>query len=275
MTTDPSATGPGSTFKPQEATVAGTYAALRGSKNPLDPSRTAGDGIAKEVPNVDLVVEENAAALVRAVEHLARAGHDRFADLGGGIPEQELDRRKLPDLCMVAARHQPGRRWLMLDSDVLAIMHSTQLYGKLPGMAVVQQDLRRTDAVVKALEAHLGHDKPIVAILGAVLHFLTDHEVTALMAALRTFLPPGSVVVVTHATSTGVDPDMVVNGSARYEKETGVPIYLRAKEDITAYADGLELLPPGVVPTPSFLPPRPEGPPPKEAPYFLMWMARK
>lgn len=265
--------GPGSTFT-TSATPAGTYAGLRGSKDALPAARAAAGKVTDAVKDAPVVIEENAAALVRAVRHLAADGHTRFADLGGGPPMQGMDARKLPDLCVVAAQEQPATRWLLLDSDVIALMHARASIGRLPGVAVIKEDLRNTDQVIAALDEHLGLDNPIVVILGAVVHFLDDHEAGRVMRALRERLAAGSVVVVTHLTSTGVDPDMVTAGKAAYEAAHGIPIYPRTREEITALAAGLTILEPRVVPTVDFLPPE-EGPPPTPAPHFLMWMAER
>jgi S-adenosyl methyltransferase len=265
-------TGPGSTFDPTNATPAGTYAELRGSKEALPASRGAAAKVAGSVDKVHEVVQENAEALVRAVRHLAAAGHTRFADLGGGPPMHGMDARNLPDLCVVAVQEQPERRWLLLDSDVIAITHARASIGRLPGVAVVHEDLRNTTEVVAALDQHLGLDEPIAVILGAVLHFLSNEEAAGVMGMLRERLAAGSVVVVTHATSTGVDPDMVKQGQADYEHAHGIRIYVRTREEISALAVGLTIGEPGVVPTIDFLPSG-EGMPRREAPHFLMWMA--
>jgi hypothetical protein len=186
------------------ATPAGTYASLRGSKNALGAAHRAGGKLAQDIPNVNEVVKENAAALVRVVGRLASEGHRLFADLGGGQPVQGMDARKLPELYEVARQRQEDLRWLLLDSDIVAVTHARASIGRLPGVAVVQEDLRHPTKVLEAIDTHLGLDRPIVVILGAVLHFLTEQEVAELMYPLRELLVPGSVVVATHVTSTGV-----------------------------------------------------------------------
>lgn len=97
MTTD-SSSGPGSSFNPAIAVPSRTYAAFRGaSKDAFPADREAASELRKALDGmqVDEVIRENAAALVRAVDFLAQE-HLQFADLGGGRPMQGLDQRKLP-----------------------------------------------------------------------------------------------------------------------------------------------------------------------------------
>jgi hypothetical protein len=224
---------------------------------------------------VDEVVKENAAALVRVVDRLASDGHKLFADLGGGQPVQGMDARKLPDLYEATRQQQEDLRWLLLDSDIVAVTHGRASIGRLPGVAVVQEDLRRPTKVLKAIDTHVGLERPIVIILGAVLHFLTEQEIAELMYPLWDHLVLGSVVVATHVTSTGMDPETVAKSTATYEAEHGVSIYPRTRDAIASLAGPFAIRKPGVVRTIDFLP-DPEGLPPVEkAPHFLMWMAER
>ncbi|GAA3251155.1 SAM-dependent methyltransferase [Nonomuraea helvata] len=271
MTTQ--STGPGSTFDPSTATPSRTYASLRGAPNDaLAADREAVAELRNAIEKVDEVVRENAEALVRAVRYLASVGYDQFADLGGGRPLQGLDARKLPDLAAVAAQERPGMRWLLIDSDITAITAGRAI---LRGIAETEQvDLRDPTKVLKALDVHLDLNRPVIVILGAVLHFLTDWEATQLMTALWGDLPTGSMVLVTHVTSTGVEPEMVARGKASYEARHSIRIYPRTEEEITGLAGRFVIREPGVVATVDFMPSLDELAP-KEAPHFLMWMAER
>ncbi|GGO63256.1 SAM-dependent methyltransferase [Nonomuraea cavernae] len=267
--------GPGSTFDSSVTTPATTYAALRGSKGVLPAARAAGEELNKALGGVvDIVTLENAFALGRAVQHAAEQGHTLFADLGGGIPIQKSDSWGLPDLYDIASGVQPGLRWLLVDSDHLAIVYGRALVGRNPNVHVDRQDLRRLPEVLTLLDLHLGVKQKIVVILGAVLHFMTDQEAAALISALHEHLVPGSLVVVTHVTSTGMLPEDAARGKEVYERLNGVEIYLRSEDEITALAGPFAIQPPGVVRTIDFMPPQ-EGPPAEEAPHFLMWMAER
>ncbi|MFF0771002.1 SAM-dependent methyltransferase [Nonomuraea wenchangensis] len=271
----PDSTAPGSSFDPNRATPASTYAALRDSKDVLRAARDSADTLASDIQHLREIVRENASALVRAVRHTAKLGYTRFADLGGGMPASSHDATRLPDLAVVAAGHAPDRRWLLIDSDVVAIMHGRATIGRLPGVEVADPlDLRDTKRLMKALHEQLGLDEPTVVILGAVLHFLDDAEADHLMWALYDVLPADSLALVTHVTSDGLDEETVTRWAGLYEAHNHVPIHVRSKTEVTRLAGRFDLQPPGVVRTPDFLP-DPEGPAPVEAPHFLMFMAKR
>jgi hypothetical protein len=266
--------GPGSTFDPARAAPSRTYNAFRGAQDAYAADREAADELRRALDGVDVdeVTRENGAALVRAVRHLAGEGFTQYADLGGGRPMGGINTGKLPDLYVVACEKQPPTRWLLLDSDLTAVIAGRALL-RWPGVEVVQEDLRDVSKVLAALHDHLDMEQRAAIILGAVLHFLTLEEARRLLDALYEHLAPGSPVVVTHLTGEGAPADKVAAGAKSYKARHGIDIYPRTREEITALVGAFELAPPGVVRTIDFLPEQ-EGPPSNE-PHFLMWMARR
>ncbi|NRQ31255.1 hypothetical protein HII36_05310 [Nonomuraea sp. NN258] len=248
---------------------------LRGAdKDGLPPDRDASQSLKKTLGAVDEVVQENAAALVRAIRHYAREGHTQFADLGCGRPLQGMDKLRLPDLADVAAQAQPDRLWVALDSDVQVITACRALLTG-PGVNVVQEDLRRSAKVLDALSRHLDMTRPVVVILGAALHFLDDQDAKHLMIALRARLPQGSLVIITHVHHARLSPERIAAGQAEYERKHGVKIYVRSRDEIAALACDFTLQEPGVVRTIDFRPDQ-EGPGPvQDAPHFLMLAAKR
>ncbi|MFI9598098.1 SAM-dependent methyltransferase [Nonomuraea sp. NPDC052265] len=275
MTTD--SAPPGDTFDPTTAVPARTYAALRGaSKEAFGPDREAVDKLKKAIHDkVDEVAQENAAALVRAVRHLASEGHLQFADLGCGKPVQGGDTLELPDLYEAGVAVRPEIQWLALDSDELVVTTCRALL-RGPAVHVVQQDLRRSAAVLDAMGTHLRLDRPVVVILGAVLHFLDDGHANDLMFALRARLAPDSVLVLTHVTGHGMDPARIKSGQVAYEQlHGGIPIYVRSRDEIVDLVRDFRLHNTGVLPTIDFLPDPTERTPERDAPHFLMLMAKR
>ncbi|WP_219505279.1 SAM-dependent methyltransferase [Nonomuraea ceibae] len=272
----PSATPPpGSVFKPNEAAPARTYAELRGAgKEAFASDREAASELRTAIDQVDQVMQENAAALVRVVAHLALEGYEQFADLGCGKPLVGGDIRKLPDLADVAGGIQPGRLWFAMDCDELVATACRALL-RGPGVKFVQGDLRHTAAVLDAMAAHLDLAKPVAVMLGAVIHYLDDHEAEQLMTALREHLVPASAVLVTSVTRTGHDPDMVARGKTAYERKHGVTIYIRTADEIAGLVDGFDIEEPGLVPKIDFLPGEQGSLPVREAPHFLMVLAKR
>jgi hypothetical protein len=112
-----------------------------------------------------------------------------------------------------------------------------------------------------------------VVILGSVVHSLDDHEAEQLMAA---FLVPGSAALVTHVAGTGVDPRHGgPRGKPAYEREHGVSLYIRTRDEIAGLVDGFDIQEPGLVPTIDFIPGDDGRAPVREAPRFLMILARR
>ncbi|MGW3352861.1 SAM-dependent methyltransferase [Nonomuraea rubra] len=277
MTDTPLTPPPGDSFNPAEAVPARAYAALRGAgKEAFARDREAVDELRRTIhEKVDEVAQENAAALVRVVRHLTGRGYTQFADLGCGKPVQGMDALGLPDLYDVAAGVNPDMRWLALDSDQLVVTTCRALL-RGPGINVVQQDLRQSAKVLDAMGAHLWLGKPVVVILGAVLHFLTDEECTDLRFALRARLAPRSLVILTHVTGDGMDPANVERGRAAYEKlHGGVPIYVRSESQVMGLVRDFSVRDPGVVRTIDFMPEEGGRTPLRDAPHFLMVMAER
>ncbi len=91
-------------------------------------------------------------------------------------------------------------------------------------------------------------------MLVSVLHFLTDD--TAARHPARTLLDglsAGSYLVLSHATNDFMPAD-AVDGIAAADRVTRVDFGFRTREQIAAFADGLQLIEPGVVSTAEWRP---------------------
>ncbi|MEV0622430.1 SAM-dependent methyltransferase [Nonomuraea sp. NPDC050404] len=119
---------------------------------------------------------------------------------------------------------------------------------------VPQQNLTHSAKVLDAINWHLGTDTPVVVLMGAVLHFLTDEQGTNLRFALRSRLKSHSKIVVTHVTGDGLDADVVKKGQARYEELHGIPMYVRTEHEVMGLVRDFHVPDPGVVRTVDFLP---------------------
>ncbi|MEV0617542.1 SAM-dependent methyltransferase [Nonomuraea sp. NPDC050404] len=273
-TVDPPDGGPGRTFDPNMPAPARTYAVLRGAnRDGFAADREAARVLQQTIhEKVDEVVQENAAALVRAVAHLARQGFVQFADLGCGRPVDAPDALGLPNLYDVAAAVNPGVRWLALDSDQLVVTACRALL-RGPNVEVVQQDLAHSAKVLDAINWHLCGATPVVVLMGAVLHFLTDEQCTNLRFALRSRLKPRSKIVITHVTGDGMDPDVVKRGQIRYEELHGVPMYVRTEHEVMGLVRDFHVPDPGVVRTVDFLPEPGDRIPLEDLPHFYAVLA--
>jgi hypothetical protein len=93
--------------------------------------------------------------------------------------------------------------------------------------------------------------RPLGVMLCAVLHFVADHEAEGqgphgIAGAVISRLAPGSPVAISHACSTGADPDVISGISAAYERH-GLRMVWRDEEVIKDLFTGRVTLrpPPG------------------------------
>ncbi|NRQ34553.1 hypothetical protein HII36_22310 [Nonomuraea sp. NN258] len=252
MTTD---TPPlGHIYDPTAPTPSHTYAALRGAdKETTFHQRAAARQLQEAIPGVDEVVQENAAALARAVSYLAQQGFDQWADLGCGKPLSGTDVLRLPNLVDVAARFQPDLRWLALDSDRLVVTYCRAMLHH-HGVRVEQEDLRQPETVARLMHMHLSMARPVAVVLGAVVHFLGDEDARHLMDVLYTCLAPGSKVVLTHVTGEGLNEAQVTAGQEKYYRLHGVRIHVRTRQEISRLLELFSVEDPGLARTIDFIP---------------------
>jgi S-adenosyl methyltransferase len=90
--------------------------------------------------------------------------------------------------------------------------------------------------------------RPVAVMLVAILHFVSNDEgpqeiVSRLVAAL----PPGSSLTISHVPSDMHATSMKAMGD-RLNRLLAQRSTYRSKEQVTRFFDGLDLVPPGVVP---------------------------
>ncbi|GII94944.1 SAM-dependent methyltransferase [Sinosporangium siamense] len=271
MTGTPPTPPSGSEFDPTKPDIARTYRALQqwGKRDALPADRHAAAELMRKIPGADQVMQENKAVLVRMTRFAVRRGHTQFVDIGAGTPAT-YDARlpELPNLMEVAADIRPERRWVSVDVNPVVLAHLRVL--DRDGVSTLEGDVRDLEGIFNDIEGQnlLDLGKPVVVVLGAVIHFIDDHEAAKVVPYLMRRLSPGSMVLFTHVTSTGRDPQMVAAGKAAYEALVA-PIWVRSQEEIAVLLDGLTLHPPGLVRTIAWDPDETTDLASTEAPHFL------
>ncbi|SFT07662.1 S-adenosyl methyltransferase [Saccharopolyspora flava] len=193
----------------------------------------------------------NRAFLRRAVSHLASQGVDQFLDLGSGIPT-------VGNVHEIAHRHNPQARVAYVDHEPVAVAHARALLGENPTVSIDEADIRDPEAVLNAHGvAKIDFSRPVAVLAVAILPFVPDQdEATALTAAYRDACPPGSYLAVTHISQLAATDEQVV-AAEEVMARTPTPVRWRPPNEIAELLDGYELLPPGLVPTPSWHPEQP------------------
>ncbi|MBL7255738.1 SAM-dependent methyltransferase [Paractinoplanes lichenicola] len=217
-----------------------------GGKDNFAADRESGDAIAAQFPGIRTAVVENRRFLRRAVTFLAESeGVRQFLDVGTGLPTAGNTHE-------VAQHIAPEARVVYVDNDPLVLAHARAL---LTGAtSYVDADLRDPATILAEARKTLDFDRPIALMLLAVLHFITDDDNPyGLVRSFVEALPPGSYVAVSHASGDWLPPEVVASiTSGRHGAGR-----LRSQAEVAKFFDGLDVLPPGVVPLPQW---RDEGP---------------
>lgn len=216
-----------------------------GGKDHFAADRASGDVIAQAFPSVRIGVVENRAFLRRAVTFLAEdAGIRQFLDIGSGIPAPNHAHE-------VAQAIASESKVVYVDNDPIVLSHSRALLNSSAdgATAYVEADLRDGERILHDPEVRrtLDFSQPIALLLVAVLHFLEDSDSPYQpVRQIVQGLPAGSYVALSHVTTDLLPPQV-------YTKVSSTPMphgtfRPRTKDEIGRFLDGLELVPPGLVP---------------------------
>lgn len=215
-----------------------------GGKDNFAADRTSGDAVEAAFPTIRLAVLENRRFLGRAVEFLAtEAGVEQFLDIGTGIPAAGNTHE-------VAQRFNPKARVVYVDNDPIVLAHARALLTSTTdegATSYIDADLRDPDSILAdpALASTLDLSRPVALMLVSVLHFLgEDNDPYGTVGRLVAALSPGSYLVISHVTLDYLPPEeaAVVQASDPLARA-------RTREEVARFFDGMDLVPPGLVPT--------------------------
>ncbi|WP_067484048.1 SAM-dependent methyltransferase [Actinomadura hibisca] len=229
---------------PTKAHPARRYNYWLDGKDNFEADRASAEVVASAFPTVRLAAQENRRFMRRAVTYLAgEAGIDQFLDIGTGLPSAG-------NVHEVAQSILPSARIVYVDNDPIVLVHARALLtsSAAGATAYLDADLRDPDRILAdpALAATLDFDRPVVLMLVAIMHFMTDEDDPyGVFARLVGSLPSGSHVVMTHATGDYLTPEQYTE-NVEANVRSGVPFRLRSREEFARFFDGLELLDPGV-----------------------------
>jgi hypothetical protein len=223
-----------------------------GGKDHFAADRASGDELQRLFPKVRLGALANRALLQRATRFLAaEAGVRQFLDIGTGLPTADNTHE-------VAQAVAPESRIVYVDNDPLVMVHARALLTSTPEgrTAYLEADLNQPETILAdpVLHETLDLSQPVGLMLIAVLHFVHGHGAARpIVQRLLDALPPGSYLVATHATQDFGTPEQ----QALYQQileEGKTDVWTRPKDEFAALFDGLELVPPGVVPASEWRP---------------------
>ena len=236
------------------AHIARVYDYWLGGKDNFAPDREAGDEAIQAYPQLVSSVRANRAFLARTVRYLAgEAGIRQFLDVGTGIPTASNTHE-------VAQAIAPETRVVYADNDPMVLAHARALLHSGPegGTAYLDADVRDPEEILRAAAGLLDFSQPVAVMLVAILHFVSDEDnPAAIVSRLMADLPPGSSLTISHVPSDMHATAMKAMGD-RLNRLLAQRSTYRSKEQVTRFFDGLNLVPPGVVPIQEWRPATPE-----------------
>jgi O-methyltransferase involved in polyketide biosynthesis len=215
-----------------------------GGKDNFAADRELAERVLEVMPSMPLIAQAARLFLIDAVHRLATVhGIRQFLDIGTGLPTADNTHD-------VAQRAAPESRIVYVDHDPVVLTHAQALLSSSPEGATdyLQADLRDTETILKGASRTLDLSRPVAVLLVAVLHFIPDaDDPYAIVARLMDAVPSGSYLVMAHGASD-IAPEAAAEMTRRYNKMSSVPVTLRNREQVARFFDGLDLLPPGLVP---------------------------
>jgi hypothetical protein len=130
------------------------------------------------------------------------------------------------------------------------LTHARALLTSTPegSCAYVHADLRDTKTILREAADTLDFSQPIAILLLGIMHFIPDtDDPYGITRRLMDAVPPGSYLVIGHGASD-IQAAAVAEMTERYNEHSAVAFIPRTKEEVTRFFDGLEIMPPGVVP---------------------------
>jgi S-adenosyl methyltransferase len=221
------------------------YDYLLGGKDNFAADREAAEQLVAINPEARMAVRANRAFHGRAVRYLAgEAGVRQFLDIGTGIPAADNTHE-------VAQRVDAGARIVYVDNDPIVLAHARALLTSAHAGTVgyLDADLRDLDAILEAAGRWLDFGAPVAIMLVLILHLIPDSDDPwRIVGRLVDAVPPGSYLVVSHPTGD-LDEDIgaAITGSVN-RRMPATPMTVRSHAEVSRFFDGLDVLPPGVVP---------------------------
>lgn len=205
----------------------------------------------------------------RVLRYLAeRVGITQFLDLGAGLPcpTPLPNTHEVLDLDVRGETDRPTV--IYVDNDPVCNAHGRALMEINDQTHYVMGDLADPGLLrCPKVSTYLDLDEPIAVLLCGVLHHFSDEQDPAgIVRGWVEVLPPGSFLVLTHLYSPESDHPLHAYSADcqdRYLRTLGSG-WFRSRNQITAFFNGLEMLPPAPGLPPGLVEPDewwPYGPP--------------
>ena len=227
-----------------------------GGKDNYPVDREAGDQYREVYPQIVDVALASRAFQARVVRFLAnQAGLRQFLDVGAGLPAAGNTHE-------IAQGIAPQSRVVYVDHDPFVVSRSRSQLTSTPQGAVdyIESDLHQPAEILSAAARTLDFSQPIALLLMGVMGHLDDGDAYTIVRQLLDGLPPASYLALQDGAMIS---GAFTEAQQGYDDTGAIPYRLRRPEQIAAFFDGLDVVEPGVVPTPHWRPePDLSSPPP-------------
>jgi hypothetical protein len=228
-------------FQPPETEHRPDIRRATGRERQLRPDRDAADTIGQLSADGQRAAHDNRAFLGRTVRFLAREeGISQFLDIGAGMPADQNTHE-------IACDTNPEARTAYIDYDQVVTGHVKAMLEDQNASIALPGDLSDPAEFLDnlVLRRFIDFRRPVAVMLLAVLHFIEAPIAYDAVRAVMRVTAPGSLLVISHASADQASPDEIKTISEIYDK-AGTPIYLRTRDEVTAFFGGLQLTEPGV-----------------------------
>lgn len=224
---------------------------LGGSHN-FQSDRAFADQVRGLVPWVPNVARLNRSFLRRVVRYCLDQGIDQFLDLGSGIPT-------VGNVHEIAQQRFPEAKVVYVDYEPVAYQHAHTLLGDNPHATIIQADIRDPEAVLEHPETQglLDFTRPLGLLMVGILLFISPEDRPAeLVNTYRRVLGPGSFLAISHIADEFAPPEQreeVARLVAGYQAANEF-VYVRSRDEIESWFQGMQLVEPGVTFLPDWRP---------------------
>ncbi|GAA2364679.1 SAM-dependent methyltransferase [Streptomyces cuspidosporus] len=213
-----------------------------------DRGLTLAERIQRRVPNVGLIARNQRLFVLRAVRTVAEHyGIRQFLDIGSG-PDHA------PNVHEVAQAIDPVSRVVYVDRDEAAMASLSARWEGDDRVGCLTADVREPESILRSpvVRGTIDFDQPVALLLASVFLFVEDEDDPAgIIERLVEELPCGSHVVFSQGTYDYDGDRRTVELLTSLYAEGGMAVTPRGKATIAGFLEGagLEILPPGIVPT--------------------------
>ena len=222
---------------------------MSGGQDNFEADRRAARALAATSPVVSAIIPALRSFHQRAVRYLvAEAGIRQFLDIGTRLTMSGNTHE-------LAQSQAPESRIVYATGDPVVLSHARALARSTADGAVASLDADADDprTILAGAAETLDFGQPIAILLMATLAFVLDDDVAdQIMLSLVRAVPAGSYVALHHQASD-LDPGTWAL-VRRWNAMSDHQMTLRSHGELAGLLDGLDLVPPGLVPVPEWRP---------------------